>query len=74
MRAGHAGITRFRLSIGSDGRVTGCEVVAGSGWPGLDAATCRLVSARARFRPATDEHGAVTGGHYASAIRWVIPN
>jgi len=74
LRAGHAGTTRFRLTIGADGRVSGCEVSASSGWAGLDEATCRLVSARARFRPATDATRAATAGRFSSAIRWVIPD
>jgi len=73
LRAGHAGTTRFRLAIGVDGRVAGCEIIGSSGWPGLDEATCRLVSARARFRPASDASGAPATGTFASAIRWVIP-
>lgn len=74
LRAGHAGTTRFHLSIGTDGRVSACSVTVSSGWPGLDEATCRLVSARARFRPATDGTGAATMGTFSSAIRWVIPS
>lgn len=74
LHAGHAGVTRFRVGIGSDGRVSDCTIVASSGWPGLDAAACRAVTMRARFRAATDERGQATAGNYASAIRWVMPN
>lgn len=70
---GHSGITRFRLSVGSDGRVNACEVTLSSGWPGLDQATCRLVSRRAHFRPATDSGGTRVAGEFANAIRWTIP-
>ena len=74
LHAGHAGTTRFSLAITADGSVSGCTVTTSSGWPGLDAATCRLVTSRAHFRPATDGSGARVGGSFASAIRWVIPN
>lgn len=74
LRAGRHGVTRFRLSIGTDGRVRGCEVIASSGSPTLDAATCDKVSRRARFDPAMDETGAQVAGSYAGAIRWVIPD
>ena len=74
LHAGHAGTTRFSLAIAPDGSVSGCTVTASSGWPGLDAATCRLVANRARFRPATDGSGVRVAGSFASAIRWVIPN
>lgn len=73
LREGNAGVTGFRLSIGSDGRVTSCTVTASSGFPGLDRATCDNVSRRARFEPATDGSGAKVPGSYANNIRWVIP-
>ena len=73
LREGNQGVTRFRLAIGSDGRVTGCAVIASSGFPSLDAATCDKVSRRARFDPATDETGARVPGSYSGSIRWVIP-
>lgn len=70
---GHEGTARFSLSIGTDGRVNGCVIVASSGWAGLDAATCRLVTGRARFTPALDEDGHVAAGSYAGSIRWELP-
>lgn len=66
------GVTRFRLDIGTDGRVTGCTVTAGSGHVELDRVACARVSARARFDPAKDESGVKTAGTYESAIRWQI--
>ena len=72
-RLEHEGVTRFSLSVGHDGRPQSCLVTQSSGWPGLDAATCKLVMARARFTPATNEDGRPTTGTYANAIRWVIP-
>lgn len=70
---GHQGAVRVRLVIGADGRVQGCEVIASSGWPGLDRATCTAVSRRARFEPARDEGGVRMTGYYTGTIRWVIP-
>lgn len=74
LRAGHQGTTRYRLEVGAGGQVTGCSVTASSGWPGLDAATCRLVSARARFAPGNDESGAAVAGGYAGSVMWRIPD
>lgn len=71
--AEHEGVTHFSLSIDTQGRVSGCTVTASSGWPGLDAATCKLIMKRARFTPALDEGGQPTSGGFASAIRWTIP-
>ena len=73
LREGNSGVTGFRLSIGSDGRVISCTITASSGFPGLDRATCDNVSRRARFEPATDGSGAKVPGSYANNIRWVIP-
>lgn len=72
-RAGHTGTVRFRLAIDAGGRVTDCTITQSSGYPGLDAATCRNVNKRARFDPATDAAGERIAGNYAGTIRWVIP-
>lgn len=68
------GTARFRVTIGTDGRVRNCEIVSSSGSPGLDRATCENVAKRARFKPATDETGATVSGTYSNAIRWEIPD
>ena len=73
LRMGNEGLTRFRLEIGADGRVTDCTITASSGHPGLDEAACRLVTRRARFEAATGADGAKTAGRYENAIRWQIP-
>lgn len=73
IRAEREGTTRFRLAIGPDGRVTGCEVTGTSGSADLDAATCAKVSARARFIPALGSDGMPTAGSYSGAVRWVLP-
>lgn len=67
------GTTRFRLSVGPDGRVTDCAVTGSSGSSALDAATCRLMKSRARFSPARDSNGNPTTDSVASAIHWVLP-
>lgn len=73
IRAGHAGTVRFRVAIDASGRVTGCTVTQSSGHAGLDAATCRNVTRRARFDPASDGAGEKVAGTYEGTIRWVIP-
>ncbi|EJU10530.1 TonB family protein [Novosphingobium resinovorum] len=74
IRAGNTGTVRFRLAIDADGRVSGCTVTQSSGFPGLDAATCRNVTRRARFDAASDATGGRAAGTYDGTIRWVIPN
>lgn len=67
------GMTGFRVTIGTDGTVTGCTITSTSGTPELDEATCRLVNQRARFSPALNAKGEPVIGQYSSRIRWVIP-
>jgi periplasmic protein TonB len=73
LREGNQGVTRFRLSVGVDGRVTGCTVTGSSGFPSLDAAACNKLTARGRFKAATGEDGEKIAGSYASSIKWQIP-
>ncbi|HEX8668324.1 MAG TPA: energy transducer TonB [Allosphingosinicella sp.] len=74
IRGEEEGTTRFRLAVNEGGRVSQCEVVGSSGSSALDAATCRLMKSRARFTPARDSSGNVTGDTVTSAIRWVLPD
>lgn len=54
----HAGGTVFvRLTVGADGAVRRCDIDESSGHPALDAATCRLILDRYRYRPARDAAG-----------------
>lgn len=73
LREERQGTTQFRVTVGADGRVRNCEIVASSGSADLDAATCANVARRARFKPATDASGAKVGGSYSNAVRWEIP-
>ncbi len=58
------------LSVGNDGRVTGCKVTMPSPDAEADVTTCRLASERFRFRPATDRNGNPVAGQYAWRQRW----
>ena len=73
LREERTGVARFRVTIGADGRVRNCEILASSGSADLDRATCANVAKRARFKPATDGTGAAVGGSYTSAVKWEIP-
>lgn len=73
LREEREGVTGFRVSVGTDGKVTDCQIINSSGSPDLDQATCDNVRRRARFQPATDGEGNPTTGSYSNRIRWVIP-
>ena len=74
LREERAGTTSFRVTVGTDGRVTSCSVTGSSGSPDLDEATCSNVTRRARFSPAMDGEGNPTTDTYSNRIRWVIPD
>ncbi len=67
------GRARFRLEIAADGRVAGCTITGSSGHPELDAATCALVTRRARFQPARGSEGEPVASSYSNAIDWQLP-
>jgi protein TonB len=73
LREEREGTTGFRVSVGPDGRASGCTVTSSSGSPDLDEATCSNVMRRARFNPAMDGNGKPTTGSYSNRTRWVIP-
>jgi protein TonB len=73
IRREEQGVTRFRLVVSADGRVSDCAVTGSSGSTALDSATCRLMKSRARFAPARDSDGRPTGDTVANAIKWVLP-
>ena len=56
-RNGEQGTAQARLSVDTNGRVTGCVLVRKSGSRSLDDATCRILKKRARFKPAHDSQG-----------------
>ncbi|OCC24081.1 energy transducer TonB [Croceicoccus estronivorus] len=73
MRDERAGVARFSVTVGTDGKVESCQITGSSGHADLDEATCKLVTRRARFKPATDGDGNPTVGSYSNAVRWQIP-
>jgi protein TonB len=72
LREERQGVTAVRLSIGTDGRVTGCTVTRSSGSPDLDETACTNISRRARFNPAM-ENGQPVAGSFSRSVRWVVP-
>jgi protein TonB len=70
MRNEEQGTTGVRLSIGPDGRITGCDVTASSGSSSLDSATCNILRRRARFTPARDSNGQASSDTYNQRITW----
>lgn len=59
------------LTVGPSGRVTGCSA-SGSASSTLKSATCRILTARARFSPAQDANGNPISSTYSQSIRWQL--
>jgi Gram-negative bacterial TonB protein C-terminal len=77
-----SGLVAYRLEIGVNGRVTNCSLNAAyvpvggevvNNVPELNETTCRLVTRRARFQPATDGAGRPFSQYYTGRIRWELP-
>ena len=73
LRNEEEGTVRFQLVIGPDGRVSRCEVTASSGSAALDSASCRILTARARYRPARDPQGSPIAGSDSGRVTWRLP-
>ncbi len=70
---GVEGTAAYRLIVGTNGRVSACEITRSTGNGQLDQATCKFIVRRARFEAATDEMGATVLGSYTGTVRWQIP-
>lgn len=73
LRKGEQGTVRYLLEVGADGRVRGCRVTRSSGSSSLDAHTCRIMTARGRFRPAIDSTGNAVPSQEVQAVAWSLP-
>ena len=71
LRAGRQGRVAYRVKVDATGVPRDCEVTAAVD-PDLDAQTCALVTARQRFTPAHDDHGAAITAAYSGALDWQI--
>lgn len=72
VRAGAQGRVVAALTVGTDGRVSGCNVTTSSGNADLDEATCRIARSRVRFTPAKDDDGNPITSSYTLPVRWQL--
>lgn len=69
--AGAEGTAQASLTIGTDGRVVGCNLIRSTGNGALDSATCNILRRRAKFTPARDSNGNATTDTYTTPpITW----
>jgi protein TonB len=60
------------LTVGTDGRVSGCRIQRPSRDSAADAVTCRLAMQRFRFRPGTDAAGNPVESLYGWKQSWFL--
>lgn len=72
LREPHADVG-YRLTIGANGRVERCDIIAPSGSSTLDEATCRLLQRRASYEPARDAQGRAVPDVVVSRASWALP-
>ena len=73
LREEREGTVNMRITVGTDGRASACDVTGSSGSEDLDEAACRMIERRGRFDPATDSDGEAVEGIWNTAVQWVIP-
>jgi TonB family protein len=73
LRTATQGRVIVRLAVSAAGRATECTTVATSGNSAIDATTCRVILARARFRPALDAAGRLVDVRMISTVTWRLP-
>jgi len=61
-----------RYEIGPTGHVDRCEVIDPSGYPEVDAMTCRVIVDRYRFKPARDARGTAIREVREEDYSWVM--
>lgn len=69
-RRHHEGTVGYRLHIDTSGRAVKCDILASSGFAGLDDATCVLLMRRGRFDPARDAAGAAVESDQSGRFTW----
>lgn len=62
-----------RMAVDNAGKVTACIIQDRFPPGGFGELTCKLLRARARFRPALDGTGKPVASYHISSVRWRIP-
>jgi TonB family protein len=73
LRNGQSGASTILWTIGTDGVVSDCKVIASSGVDSLDRAGCRAIMARGHYSPALDKAGKPMISHQMRRVMWIVP-
>jgi len=71
LRGRQSGASTLLWTIGTDGRVSDCKVIASSGVDSLDRAGCRAITANGRYTPALDKAGKPMISHSMRRVMWI---
>lgn len=74
VRKEETGTVEIALLIDETGKVADCTVTATSNVAALDAQSCALLTARAKFVPAVGADGKPAKDAFLNRIRWVMPD
>lgn len=72
VRARRSGSAVVRFTIGTDGLISDCVTIVSSGSPDLDALSCRLLTARARYEPGLAADGQPVAVKAIETVHWVL--
>ncbi|WP_326833171.1 energy transducer TonB [Alteripontixanthobacter maritimus] len=74
LRAEEQGVVSMSITVGTNGRVSGCNVTGSSGSSELDRAACRGMERYARYKPALNAAGNPIAATISQSIRYVLPD
>nr|WP_294847506.1 energy transducer TonB [uncultured Sphingomonas sp.] len=72
LQSGASGTVSVRFTVLTSGRIANCRIAHSSGYSLLDETTCRLLTERLRFLPASDDHGRAVTSEMGSDFTWGI--
>lgn len=73
VKEGRHGSTVIAFDVLASGKVANCKILRSSGSADLDAASCNLISDRARYEPAVDSAGSPKTVSTGITIHWIMP-
>jgi len=73
LQAGQPALVDFRLSVGADGKPSGCKIQATTRPKEFDDAVCQSLMRRASFLPALDASGQPIASWWRSRVRFQLP-
>lgn len=69
---GRNGIVQFRLDIDPEGKIAGCYILDRTEPDDFAATSCRVISRRAKFKPALDADHKPVRSYFVSSVRFLM--